>query len=178
MSTDDITITSYLNELYQQTEGDSDKQASMYEVGMAIGLDKSIAGSLAEELMVQGLVELKTLSGGIGITTEGLAFLGIAGTSTQANGGDHKLSEGPVVNSSDRSAIEAMTAKVKAVISGEQLEYALLEEIVLDLKTVEVQMLSPNPKTSILREIFRSLQNGFETAKRDDITAVLKVFCG
>ncbi len=178
MTTDDITITNYLNELYQQTEGDIDKQASMYEVGIAIGLDKSIAGSLAEELMVLGKVELKTLSGGIGITTEGLAFLGIAGTSSQTKGGDQKLSEGPVVNDSDRSAIEAMTAKVRAVISGEHLEYTLLEEIVLDLKTVEVQMLSPNPKTAILQEIFRSLQHCCEAARRDDIATALKVFCG
>lgn len=178
MTTDDITTTSYLNELYQQTEGDVDKQASMYEVGIAIGLDKSNAGSLAEELMVQGKVELKTLSGGIGITTEGLAFLGIAVTSSQVSGGDLKLSEGPVASDSDKSAIEEMTAEVRAIISKNQLEYAFVEEIVLDLKTVEVQMLSPHPKTAILREIFRSLQNCFETAKCDDIAATLKLFCG
>lgn len=176
MTTDEITLKSYLNELYQQTGGDVEKQASMHDVGIAIGLDKSAAGSLAEELMVLGQVELKTLSGGIGITAEGMALLGISSASP-ANSTHQRLSDGPVVNDSDREFIETMCNEVQTMLSSDQLDYTLLEEIVMDFKTIEVQMLSPKPKTTILKEIFRSMQKNFEAAKRDDIAANLSSIC-
>jgi len=32
-----------------------------------------------------------------------------------------------------------------------------LEEMVMDIKTIEIQMLSPHPKTGIIREILKSI---------------------
>lgn len=176
MTTDETTTKSYLNELCQQTGGDIEKQASMYDIGMVIGLEKSVAGSLAEELMVQGLVELKTLSGGIGITSEGLAVLGISVTASPANLDQRRLSDNPVTTDADREVIQVITSEIQNTISSKQLEYALLEEIVLDFKTLEVQMLSPNPKNAILREVFRSLRKSCETAKLNDIATTLRDF--
>ena len=62
----------YLLELYQMTTGDINAQVSMYDVGAAIGLEKNDAGKLAEDLIGDGLVAVKTLSGGIGITDLGV----------------------------------------------------------------------------------------------------------
>ncbi len=78
MDSEDLKSKDYLEELYRQTGGDVEVQVSMYDVGAAIGLDKTEAGSLAEQLMVQGQTELRTLAGGISITPEGLAVLGIS----------------------------------------------------------------------------------------------------
>jgi aspartate racemase len=58
----------------------------MYEVGRSLGLGKVEAGALAEELMVAGLVELKTLAGAITITADGLRYLGLDTTVTKAPG--------------------------------------------------------------------------------------------
>ena len=174
MDTDDLVIQGYLEELHRQTGGDTEVQVSMYDLGAAIGLDKAEAGSLAEQLMVQGQAELRTLAGGISITAEGLAALGITAPHS-AESGLH-LGEGPVADATDRQTVQRFTEEIKNTISGLELEYHLLEEIVLDLKTIEVHMLSPRPKIAVLREIFRSLLHAFETAEVGKITAQLKTF--
>jgi len=35
--------------------------------------------------------------------------------------------------------------------------YGQWEEMVIDIKTIEVQMLSPHPKTAVIREVLRSM---------------------
>jgi len=175
MNTDDMTRKSYLGELYRLSGGDTEAQVSMHDVGAAIGLEKLKAGSVAEELMVQGLAELRTLAGGISITADGLATLGFSAASAPKTSDNAiQLSDGPVANDGDREVVQNVTEKIKTAISSQQLEYLLLEEIVMDLKTLEVQMLSPNPKIAILREIFGSLHNALEIAKMDNSVASLK----
>ncbi len=178
MNIDDLNSKAYLEELYRQTGGDTEKQVSMYDVGAAIGLDKAEAGSLAEQFMVQGEAELKTLAGGISITPEGLAALGIAVPSPHAAEGDLRLGAGPVAGEHDRRTVHLLTKEIKNDISGLALEFEQLEEIVLDLKTIEVHMLSPRPKTAVLREIFRSLLGSLATTKAEKMTAQLKTIVG
>lgn len=178
MDIDDIKIKSYLEELHRQTGGNTEAQVSMYDLGAAIGFDKAEAGSLAEQLMVQGQVELRTLSGGISITQEGLGVLGITMSSPHSAANGQKLGNGPVADDTDRRTVHLLTEEVKKDISELGFKYDLLEEIVLDLKTIEVHMLSPKPKTAVLREIFRSLQNTFETAKVEKTAAQLRTLIG
>ena len=61
----------FLIQLFEQTGGDSSAQASMYDVGEGLGLDRDTSLRVAETLMGLELVEIRTLSGGIGISTEG-----------------------------------------------------------------------------------------------------------
>jgi hypothetical protein len=167
MHINDLNLKSYLDELYRQTAGNTEAQVSMYDLGAAIGLDKAEAGSVAEQLMVLGQVELRTLAGGISITPEGLAFLGIAvPPATPAEYG-FSLGKGPVADENDRRTIHLLTQKIKDALSGHGVEYELLEEIILDLKTIDVQMLSPKPKIAVLREIMRSLHKAFAAADVD-----------
>jgi hypothetical protein len=178
MDIDDLMIKGFLEELYRQTGGDAEKQVSMYDVGTAIGLDKSEAGSLAEQLIVQGQVELKTLSGGISITSEGLAVLGISAPLTQSAENNLHLGNGPVADDTDRDTIQQIIGKIKKELSDQSLEYDLLEEIIIDLKTIEVYMLSPRPKVAVILEIFRSLKNAFETTQSSKIATLLTTIIG
>jgi hypothetical protein len=164
MDMDDFNSKAYLEELHRQTGGDTEQQVSMHDLGTAIGLNKAEAGSLAEQLIVLGQVELRTLAGGISITPEGLEILGISVPTPHSAGSDLQLSPGPVANDTDRGTVQLLTEEIKNQISGLGLDYHLLEEIVLDLKTIEIHMLSPRPKTAVLREIFRSLQDTLTTA--------------
>ena len=79
----------YLYELYTISEGDTNSEVSMYDVGAALGLEKADAGTIAEELMVEGWVELKTLAGGISITAEGLKALNVKDPSAGSNSTHH-----------------------------------------------------------------------------------------
>lgn len=174
MDIDDLSIKGFLEELYRQTGGDAENQVSMYDVGAVIGLDKNEAGSLAEQLIVQGQVELKTLAGGVSITSEGLAILGISAPRSHSPENALQLGNGPVVDDTDRNTIQQIQEKIKKEISELSLEYDLLEEIIIDLKTIEVYMLSPSPKVAVLLELFRSLKNAFETAQSSKIATLLK----
>jgi hypothetical protein len=167
MDSEEQKSKDYLEELYRQTGGDIEVQVSMYDVGAAIGLDKNEAGSVAEQLMVQGQTELRTLAGGISITPDGLTVLGISTSSQNRAENSFHLGEGPVADETDRHTVHLLTEEIKNEISGLGLDYALLEEIVLDLKTIEVHMLSPRPKVPVLLEIFRSLQPALKMATAD-----------
>ncbi len=175
MNLDDVTSKSFLTELHQQTQGDMQAQVSMYEVGAAIGLGKGEAGSRAEELMVAGLVELRTLAGGISITPEGLAALGMAVPSSPVASQALRLSTGPVLNAADRRLLEGLVEEVKQGLPGAKLASALLEGVIFDLKTIEVHLLSPSPKVAVVRELLRSLLEPFQAG---DSKAVITKLTG
>ena len=77
MSFEDSSRQRFLQELYNRAEGDFEIQISMYDLGTDLGLEKDEAAVFAQELFVEGLAEMKTLSGGMGITQKGLQALGI-----------------------------------------------------------------------------------------------------
>jgi hypothetical protein len=158
----------YLYELFSQTRGDTSTQVSMYEIGTVLGLEKAAAGSLAESLFIQGLAELKTLSGGIGITDQGLDALGKTPVNPAA-GAAKTLGKGPVLDSADTDLVTALVAEIKTEAAAGKKSYPQIEEIVMDIKTLEIQMLSPKPKTGIAREVFRSL---YQNLKKNGPSAV------
>lgn len=161
MNSDEMTSTTYLQELYNTTQGDTETQVSMHDIGIAIGVDKADAGRIAEELMVQGYVELKTLAGGISITDEGLSALGIAPSGSNSEGDDLKLSPGPVIHETDRQIIETVIQGIKRECGGQVQEYTATEQVVLDLKAIELHLLSLSPKTAVIIELFHSLEQTF-----------------
>ena len=68
----DIAAQQFLIQLFEQTKGDSAVQVSMYDIGDQLGLDRDSASTVAQELIGSMLVEIRTLSGGIGISADGL----------------------------------------------------------------------------------------------------------
>ena len=96
---------SYLEELYRMTGGDPTVQASMHDVGAVIGLDRGAAGKLAEELIAQGHVEIRTLSGGIGITQLGIESANTGAETTGSAG--WRLGGTTILDEKDRTAVEA-----------------------------------------------------------------------
>jgi len=169
VNTEDFT-RSYIDQLYTMTDGDMEKQVSMYDVGMAIGLERGDAGSLAEDLMMQNLIELKTLAGGIALTREGLKLLGISAGTASGGANDQKLSAEPVLTEDDRTIIDSLLTQVRGITTGSNTEFVLIEELVIDLKTIEVQLLSPRPKTLIIKEIFKSCAQTLEKIGKAEAT--------
>ena len=168
----------YLHELYTISEGDTNSEVSMYDVGAALGLEKADAGTIAEELMVEGWVELKTLAGGISITTEGLKALNVKDVSEGSNSSIIKLGDDIVISDQARSAVADIVAEVKNTLTGSPADYLQIEEIIIDIKTLEIQMLSPKPKTSVLREVLRSLATSLLAIGADKISRDLHEMIG
>ena len=153
------TDRDYLQQLYDHTGGDSSVQVSMYEIGEALNLDRDASSEVAQTLIGLDLVEIKTLSGGIGISAEGIAAVedaggGAAGQSDPAS----QLSDERVLNPSDLEAIEQISTFLKKEAGGLGLDFDRLTELVADLRTLDAQLASSQPKTEIVRGCFKSIE--------------------
>lgn len=170
LSSEDRTFLSQLNTM---TGGDPEAQADMHEVGAALGLDRAASGSMAETLFMGGYAELKTLSGGIGITAMGLSELGLApaGPGGQA---PETLGKDLVLGETALTSVDRMLTDLKAAIASAKTDYETLDEAMVDIKTIEVQLLSPRPKTAVIREVFRSLSGNLEGQKFSDLRSRLE----
>ncbi len=170
-------IRAYLVQLNTMTGGDPEVQVSMHEVGAALGLGENDAGLMAETLFIGGHAELKTLSGGIGITVMGLETLGITPNIVNE---DHalSLSYDTILNDQDKQNVETLLSEVKSgLVSGVE-DYETMETVVMDIKTIEVQMLSPRPKTAVVRAVIKSIQDGFPSKAFPELSARLSAMAG
>ncbi len=163
---------SYLDELYRVTGGDPTVQASMHDVGAAIGLEREAAGKLAEELIAQGYVEIRTLSGGIGITQLGIESAN-AGAGTTGSAG-WRLGGATILDEKDRTAVEAALEAIKNAVGKNSAPYPQMETLVMDIKTIEIQLLSPQPKTAVVREVFLSLQQTLSAMNMTDQASAIQ----
>lgn len=173
MANDDLGTRAFLFELYTQTGGDLDVQVSMYDVGTAAGLEREAVEALAQSLYIQGLAEMKTLSGGIGITAAGLKFLDIK---TEPKGGKvYRLPFKKNLETADMAEVNAMIQHIKEFISGQKQDYNTLEALVIDIKCIDIQMLSPRPGTEVIRQLFISCKDNLDTAGASDLVNRLDV---
>lgn len=158
-------VLAYLNQLNTMANGDPDTRVSMHEVGEVLGLDKDASGQMAETLFIGGHAELKTLSGGIGITSMGLEALGIH---APVSGEDTPvLSHEVVMTGADTRHLDVIVADIKSAMSKAEMAYEDMEALVVDLKTIEVHMLSPKPKTAVVREVLKSVHQNLENLEHD-----------
>ncbi len=168
MTIEDPLEFNFLSELHRKSEGDSARQVSMYEIGDVLGLDKNGAGALAEELIVGGYAELVSLSGGIAITADGLRELNVSpGTSFE---NVNSLGNEKHLNPEGIAAVEEVLNRIRRLGAGKGFTYLDIEEIVIDIKTAEIQLLSSKVKTAIIREILKSLQDTLEGTEDSEVT--------
>ncbi len=160
----------FLTELFNKTEGDTGRQVSMYDIGESLGLDKNSAGVLAEELIVDGFAELVSLSGGISISTRGLKELN-AGPAEASGESVYRLGETGVLDEEGCRAVEEMLVEIRGCVYRMGMRYGDMEELVIDMKTAEIQLLSPKTKTPIIREILTSLHESLAAHKNTEIAS-------
>jgi len=121
-------------------------------------MDKSASKNIAEELMSMGLIDIRTLSGGIGLTAEGALeaqswFAGIIGTSSAGI----TLGNHPVVGEKNGSVITDILTELKPRVGKLGMNFEDLTELIADIQSIEAQMRSSRPKTAIIRECLRSM---------------------
>ena len=169
----------FLDELCKQTDSDLSTQASMYAIGAAVGLDKDAAKFVAEELIGMGLAEIKTLSGGISITHEGIEKIRMLNAKLKTP--DHNemsLGNAVILKGTRRLGVEQVVAELKRQSGNLRLDFDALTELISDLKTIESQLMSSRPKTSIIRECFRSMQGVLEKTGSREIMQTVKQWLG
>ncbi|MGD8262389.1 MAG: hypothetical protein PVG70_08510 [Desulfobacterales bacterium] len=154
----DTTTQKFIIQLFKQTKGDPSVQASMYDIGETLGLDRELASRVAEELMGLQLVEIRTLSGGIGISSEGLQMIQrLTGGSSPGDSKHFQLGDDLVLGSHGCRAVQQIASEIKEQAGSLGLDFDTLSELMADLKTIDAQLDSSRPKTAIVRECFRSI---------------------
>ena len=175
---DDNRTTDFLRQLYQMSGGDISTDVSMYLIGEQLGLDKGEAASLAEDIIIDGFAELKTLAGGVVLTQKGLEMLGKGGDSAADDDSTaYVLGENEILTGEDTGAVSAMLDEIRKTVTGEA-GYDELEVLVIDIKTVEVQMLSSRPKTAIVKAVFASIGQTMERGGDQKLAAQIAVLIG
>lgn len=171
----DETGQQFLIQLFDQTSGDSSTQVSMYDVGEGLGLDRDTSSRVAETLIGLQLVEIRTLSGGIGISTEGANEVKrLTGGMSHAGDSPSKLTDQPVMDSVSCECVEETAGQLKSRAGNLGLDFDGLSELMADLKTIDAQLGSSRPKTAIIRECLRSIKGVLEGAAEAEILAKIR----
>lgn len=168
MDIDSPKVQAYLYQLNEITGSDPAAQVSMYDVGQPLGLEPEEAAQMAEVLFMGGHAELKTLSGGIGITAMGMDALGVTPVPAAAND-TFCLSCERIMTDLDRGHTQALVADIKGCLACREAGYDTLETVVMDIKTIEVHMLSSAPKTAVVREVFTAIVEDLPKKEFGDI---------
>ncbi|MGE0086001.1 MAG: hypothetical protein AB7S75_16455 [Desulfococcaceae bacterium] len=155
----------FLTQLYQRTKGSITAQVSMYEIGADLGMDREQSSRATEALMSFGFAEIRSLSGGISISGEGVREAEKHATASD-RGTAPRLGNKALIDENVREAVNTVLTNLKAMVPDMGLAFELLGELMADIKTVETQMMSPRPKTAIVRECFVSLANMLEKNKK------------
>lgn len=161
----------FLIRLHEQTGGDSSVQVSMYDIGAQLGLERETASDVAQELIASMLVEIRTLSGGIGISADGSQLVKkLIGAAASGRNEFATLNDGPILDSAGRQAVEQIAAEVKNQAGRLGLDFDTLTELTADLKTVDAQLGSSRPKTGIIRECLYSILEVLKKSKDSKIS--------
>ena len=148
----------FLITLFEQTNGDVSVQVSMYDIGELLGMDRDAASAVAQELMGRQLAEIRTLSGGIGLSADGAARIqDLMGPMVSESAAAASLGDGPVLTAGDQQTVNEVISEIKSQIGSFGLDFESLGESMADLKTMEAQLDSPRPKTEIIRACLRSI---------------------
>lgn len=175
----DETCQQFLIQLFEQTGGEPSAQVSMYEVGEGLGLDRDSSSRAAETLIGLQLVEIRTLSGGIGISTEGANEVKrLTGGANPADVSPSTLTDQPVMDSPSCQGVEQIAGELKSHAGNLGLDFDRLSELMADLKTIDAQLGSSRPKTAIIRECLRSLKSILEAASEGEILVKVRGLLG
>jgi hypothetical protein len=153
----ETTARDFIMELHRSTEGNTEAQVSMYTIGEALGLDRDASTAAAEDLMAQGLVEIRTLAGAIGMSDQGAGLMDNGPDSAGSDG--LRLGTASPLNTAQCEGVDALLTQFKSELGQSGLAFEALSEMITDIRTIEIQMTSPNPKTIIIRECFTSMLN-------------------
>jgi len=168
----------FLKRLFDQTGGQTSRQISMYAIGAELGWDREAASQAAQDLMASGLVDIRTLSGGIGLSTEGAAVVQATLDSVSRRPAMPRLATSRIMDKAACEAVERVCDAIKAQAGSLGLDFDTLAELMADLKTIAGQIGSSRPKTAIVRESLRSLEGVLKRFAGNRSLADVRVLLG
>ena len=173
----------FLQKMYDTTDGNSGYIVDMWEVGLELGFDREKTRNLVAYLRDEGLLESKTLGGGISIAHAGIIEIEYSLTNPDSST-DHFLPINVIhIENMNNSAIQQgsnystlninfnadKAEELKQIIDDiedikEQLtlDRLVFEELVSEIDTLKSQVKSPKPKNIIVSESLKTIRGILE----------------
>jgi len=138
-----------LRAIYQETGGAGNQTAGMWAIGEKLGLDRGRTEDIAMQLVADGLVEIKSLSGGLSLTEEGRA--GIQDLSVEKSAAPDPASW--------ISRIESEISRIES----EMQEWAIDDptarhDLEIDIATLKLQIERSRPLNLVILNILEAIQ--------------------
>lgn len=171
-------VREFLMRLYEKTGGDTAATASMYDVGGLAGMDRDASAKAAEALMGDGLAEIKTLSGGIGVTSTAVEAIENAAQDNAAQDNGPVLTDTPLMGEDAQKAVAPVLGELKLRAGDLGLEFDNLAGLIVDIRTIDIHLGSPTPKTAVVRECFKSIRDRLSEQSCVDIRRRIDVLIG
>lgn len=171
----DAATRRFLAGLNEASMGDISRQVSMYDIGAKIGMDRGEATRAAESILAEGWAEVRTLSGKIGMTQDGIdACRTLTGGDQGREDAVRPLGADVALDAEVRRGVEQVVAALKLTVQSADLAFDALAELVADLRTIDVQMASPRVKTAIIRACLSAILVQMTSAGLTDGLAPLR----
>ena len=135
----------FLKTLYRLIDPNPNGSISMYDVGAEMDLDRDASNQTAQELMGDGLVEVRTLAGAIGITPAGLNLL--ITNSDAAPTEDVRLGTDGVTSPEAKAVLQQIADHLQKASPRWNAGENDRAELLADLETIRAQMVRPSRKT-------------------------------
>lgn len=171
----------FLKLLYEVTGGNQSYFVNMWEVGQELGYDRKDIDLICQYLKGEGLIEYKTLGGGISITHWGVMQIEEAVSepekktqyfpsvvniinveqmnNSQIQQGNDRSGQTFNQNSSmDFKGLELFLEQMKKDIEKLNLPEYSYKEAMAEINTVTSQVSSPKPKNTIIQECLKTLR--------------------
>ncbi|NVO10269.1 MAG: hypothetical protein HXX16_09940 [Bacteroidales bacterium] len=173
----------FLQKMYDTTDGNSGYTVDMWEVGTELGFDRDKTRNLVGYLRDEGLLESKTLRGGISITHAGIIEIEYSLTNPDSPT-DHFLPINVIhIENMNNSAIQQgsnystqnvnfnidksedlkkIINEIESVKEQLTLDRLVFEELVSEIETLKSQVKSPKPKNIIVTESLKTIRGILE----------------
>ena len=158
-ATNEAQAIEILREFYAQTGGNPNKSVSMWAVGEKLGLERFKIEDLCMGMASEGLLEIKNLSGGMGLTESGVEKVqGLGGASGAGGAGD----AGEIL------------ARLEKALPDLGLGAAAQKDMALDIQTLRLQLARSKPVAGGQKAVSAEIRRMLDMAKAEQAAPLLK----
>lgn len=184
----------FLDRVFELSKGNQYEQMSMWDVGKELGFNDELTEIMVQYLVEERLIEHKAIGGFIGITHWGIRKIeealsnpdeptqyfppvNIISIGQMVNSQIQQASPGAqqsiTINDQQKEDIEKFLKELKESIDKIELNAEQESDVKADIGTIEAQMKSTKPKTTVVRESLKSIKNILEGAAGGVIAGTL-----
>jgi hypothetical protein len=151
-----------LARFHLETDGDMNRTFDMWELGERVGLDRSQTENLIMELVSEGWLEIRSLSGAIALTETGCSRAAADASSTGAGS----------------SGLIEFIEQLETALPDLSLDDRTRLDMEIDLKTLRLQQERSEPAPSVVQDVLRAMEGPLAASSQSQARHFLDILTG